>query len=128
MSNSVSVQNTKAFTTDGKAVVPANNIVIIASHIPIVSLNYDANGDYDGTFVRKMTFDLCVYESVSDYQIRGSAFVKGGFDDFDVGYVKTLTQVEWDAFWADGSIIYTWVKDYLNAIAGNTATLVDPYV
>jgi hypothetical protein len=126
MSNLIAVLNTKAFKTTGQASAPANNVVIINSHQPSIILNFDEDEVYDGTFIRKFTFDLCVFESVADYQTFGSTYILGEFVDFNVGYEKILTQQDFDDFEADGSLLYTWVQEMLDAIAGNTATLVDP--
>jgi len=127
MSNLIAVSNSAPLSLESGGTIGAGSIVVIAAHEPMVQLNYDEDGAYDGTFVRKVTFDLCVYENKSMYQADPANCVKGSFADFNVGYEKVVDQTEWDAFMAAGSIIYTWVKDYLNAISGNTATLVDPY-
>jgi len=119
----------KTLTTQSGLNVPVNNVITSALHFPFVIVNIDEDGNPDGTYARRITYDLRNYASEADVRKAGDNFIQGGVIEFPAGYEKIMTEQEYADLLADGSLAEVWLQEYINGIMGaGTATIIDPYV
>jgi len=119
----------KTLTTQSGLLLPVNNVIISALHFPYAVVNTDVGGQPNGTYTRKITYDLRNYISSAEVLLAGGNFVKGGVTQFPSGYEKIMTEKEYAELLADGSLAEVWLKEFVDSIMGaNTASIFDPYV
>jgi len=117
----------KELTTQSGLSIPVNNIVVSAIHFPTVKVGKDAEGNK--TYTRIITYDLFNYATEAMARDLGDDYIKGGCIEFGGGYEKRMTDAEYAAILADGSISEVWLKEYIDDIMGaGTCAIIDPYV
>lgn len=118
----------KTLTTQSGLTLPVNNVITSATHFPFVIVNVGEDGNPDGTYTRRITYDLRNYVSEADVIKAGDNYVKGGVIEFPAGYEKIMTEAEYNALLANGALAEVWLKDYIDGIMGaGTCTIFDPY-
>jgi hypothetical protein len=123
----MAIQNTAVLTDLSGRPVPTNNIVISAVHFPKPTLNKNAQGGWDGTVTRLITYDIFVYVSKATLQALDD-FIQGGVREFPSGWQREMTEQEYLDILANGMLAEVWLKDYINALIGGTSTIVNPYI
>lgn len=119
----------KELNTKSGLPLPVNNVITSQLYSPFVIVNVDEDGNPDGTYTRMLTYDLRNYKSETEVVKAGDNYVKGGVEEFPSGYQKILTNAEYEALLADGSLAEVWLKEYIDGIMGaGTCTIFDPYV
>lgn len=119
--NSVAIEFSSGFS------IPANNVIVAATHFPKFVCEYDEEGAYTGV-VRKITYDLFPYVTEADVTEQDKDFVSGSMVNVPSGWEKIMTPAEYVALLADGTLAEVWLKDQFNIwLVGNTATVIDPY-
>lgn len=117
----------KVTTTKSGFILPINNVITSRLHSLFVEVSDDGDGGVD--FTRRLTYDLRNYISDAEVILVGENYVKGGIQELPPSYKKTLTDAEYTALLADGSLAEVWLKDWVDSIMGaDTATIYDPYV
>jgi hypothetical protein len=123
----MAVKNTVAVAMKNGMDIPANNVIISAIHFPKPEVQYDENGAYTGV-KRFVTYDLFPYKTEADVTTEGVDYIVGEMVDVPSGWSKEMTDQEYAALLADGTLAEVWLKDQLNIwLAGNAATVIDPY-
>jgi hypothetical protein len=118
----------KTLSTQSGLTLPVNNVITSALHFPFVIVNVDEDGNPDGTYTRRITYDLRNYVADADVIKAGDNYVKGGVTEFPTGYEKVMTDQEYADLLADGSLAEVWLQEYIDGIMGaGTATIFDPY-
>lgn len=121
------LQINKELTTKGGLKLPVNNVVISSIHFPKPTVSEEENGDK--IYTRRITYDLDNYINVAEVQKDGDNYVSGGVIEFEGGYEKIMTDAEYAAILADGSLAEVWLKEYLDGILGaDSCTIINPYV
>lgn len=118
----------KSLTTKGGLNVPTNNIVTSALHFPYVTVNIDENGNPNGTYTRRITYDLRNYMSEAELIKNGDNYIQGGVAEFPSGYEKNMSDKEYTELLSNGALAEEWLKEYIDSIMGKgTCTIIDPY-
>lgn len=123
----MAVKNTVAIAMKNGMSIPANNVIVSAVHFPKAEVQYDDEGTYTGV-KRYITYDLFPYMTEADVTTEGVEYIVGEMADVPSGWIKEMSDAEYAALLADGSLAEVWLKDQLNIwLAGNAATVIDPY-
>ena len=120
------LQINKELTTKGGLKLPIGNVVISSIHFPKPKVSLDEGGK---VYTRYITYDLFNYISVDEVQTVTDNNVSGGVVEFNGGYEKIMTDAEYAAILADGTLAEVWLKEYLDGILGaDSCTIINPYV
>lgn len=116
--------------TKGGVIIPAGAMIKAATHFPKDQLGIDENGDWDGTKVRRVTMDLTLYASKTDFQLLNSDL--GEVDEFPPGFNKILTDDDWAALSGTNALltVETWLKEWLedeSRLGTDSCAIIDPY-
>jgi hypothetical protein len=110
----------------GSVPVPTGCMIKPIVHFPADELGRNENGQWDGTFIRKITYDLPIYPSKAAYQSLESPLT--GVLIVPAAIEIELTPQMHTALMANGALALVWLRDKLNEELGeNCCTLVDPY-
>jgi hypothetical protein len=118
--NSVSIEFKAGFS------IPANNVIVAATHFPKVTPIYDEAGVYVDK-IRLVTYDILPYITEADITTEGKDFVGGEMLLIPSGWERPITDAEYLALLADGTLAEVWLKDYIESLIGGTSTIINPY-
>lgn len=116
-----------ALTTEAGTPILANSMMKPRLNFGADILERDEDGKYTGAYTRIMKADLFLYSSKAVYQADDTNVI-GDIKEFLTNYTKVISDKDYEALMADGSLAEQWIIDYLNDILGaGICTLVDPY-
>ena len=117
----------KKLTTKSGLKLPVNNVVISSIHFPKPTVSENEEGDK--VYTRIITYDLFNYITIVEVKTVSDNYVNGGVVEFGGGYEKKMTDAEYNAILADGSLAEVWLKEYLDGILGaDSCTIINPYI
>lgn len=124
----MAIKNSVQLTTSAGLIVPADNVIIVVVHFPKPTLNLDAEGNWDGTVKRKITYDLFTYISKVAIQTPGDRPISSGVKEYPNGWEREMTDQDYIDILANGMLAEVWLKDFLNAtVPNNAATIINPF-
>ena len=88
-------------------------------------LEHDENGEYTGNKTRRLIYQNDLYLSKVQFQ-KDPDHPIGEVEEFTTRWVRNVTDAEFAAFQADGSLAEQWLIDHLDGIFGaGTCSLVN---
>lgn len=112
-------------TTSNKLAVASGAIIKPVTHFPEDQKEYDENGDFTGK-KRFITMDLFGYSSVADFLSTDAS--KIFIDQFPTGFKKEISDAEFSALMANGTLAEVWLKDWIETFVGvGNCEVIDPY-